>query len=562
MRAAIYTRVSTTQQVDRDSLGTQEQRLRQYCQAHGYQVYRNKPYQDEGVSAKDTNRPGFEQLMRDIQAGNIQLVIVTRLDRITRSLKDLIQLMEFLHEHDARLVSLTENIDTTGPMGRFVLNLLGSIAQLEREIDSERVSADMHHRASTGKWTGGVVPLGYTSKGKLLRQFLAAGTDEDQALKRANKIAPVKGRLYVVEEDAQLVRTIYEDYLRFRSLRRVTHRLNTAGIRPPQGTSWAPTSIRRILTNPTYIGKVWYGKRKTDLATGKLKQVDPELWKVVKGEHEPIIPLDLYQKVQKLLKQRYMKPSKAKKIYLLTGLLRCGSCKGSMYGYVYRKRTPTKQKDYFYYRCRNSLQKGRAVCKGLLVPGGIIEKTITDTLLALSKNERFLSDKKLMLEALREQATPPRRNLGQQRNKLTENEKRLVEIRATLLEKLERKVIGDSVFVERFDGNKKKLEAVRDQIAGLASQGEQIDLRELALTTTYEELCNLPQIWSDFTDEEKQQKLRTMINQVVVTRDKNANTLELKLELFLDTASSRKPGKFRSVAFPYRRGTGSSLPQA
>jgi len=547
MRAGIYVRVSTTQQIDRDSLKTQEERLRQYCKAQNYEIYRNKAYKDESISAKDTKRPAFEELRQDIEAGRIQVVIVTRLDRITRSLKDLIELMEFLQQHDVKLISLTENIDTTGPMGRFVLNLLGSIAQLEREIDSERVAADMHHRALSGKWTGGVVPLGYTTKGKLLRKFLEKGMKEDEALKKANKIAPEKGRLYVVNEQAALIRKIYELYLELKSLRRVTHELNKLHIKTPEGETWAASSIRRILTNPTYIGRIWYGKRKTELATGRLRQVKPELWKVVKGEHEAIINEESFNRVQDLLKQRYMKPSKAKQVYMLAGLLRCGLCKGGMFGYIYFRKKYGKE--YFYYRCQNSMQKGRSVCKGLVVPARMVEKAVIDTLLNLSKNEKFLHDKELMLKALWHEAKPSEPGLDEEKKRLIQKEKKLIEIRTTLLEKLEARVIDDALFVERFDENKKQLEAVRDRIAELASQGEEINLQKIALQTSYDELCRLPEIWPNLEDEEKRDKLRSIINQVTVNYNKKEGRLKLKIEYFLDSLNSRKPVKFHLLSF-------------
>jgi site-specific DNA recombinase len=555
MKAGIYVRVSTTQQIDRDSLRTQEERLRQYCKAQDFEIYRDKPYKDEGISAKDTKRPAFEELMNDIEAGRIQVVIVTRLDRITRSLKDLIDLMELFQKHDVKLVSLTESIDTTGPMGRFVINLLGSIAQLEREIDSERVSADMHHRASAGKWTGGVVPLGYVTKGKLVRKFLEKGLKDDEALTEANKIAPEKGRLYLVKKDAELVRKIYELYLECRSLRRVTHELNKREIKTPEGLAWAATSIRRILTNPTYAGRVWYGKRKTELATGKLKNVKPELWKIVKGEQEGIIPEETFERVQQLLRQKYMKPSKAKKSYLLAGLARCGSCKGGMFGYLYFKKKYDKK--YFYYRCQNSIQKGRSVCKGLVVPGKVLEEQVVDTLLKLSQNEKFLHDKEMMLKAARQQAKPVKSEVDEEKKRLVQEEKKLVEVRNTLLEKLENKVIDDVVFVERFDENKKQLDAVRNRIAELASKGREINMQEIALQASFEELCGLPNIWSKLTDEERQGKLRKIINQIIVDYDRKLRKFHLQVQLFLDADLPKKRDRFHFVVIPYRTGRGS-----
>lgn len=550
-------RVSTTQQIDRDSLRTQEERLRQYCKAQGFEIYKNMPYRDEGISAKDTKRPGFEELMRDIKAGRLNVVVVTRLDRVTRSLKDLIELMEFLQQHDVKLISLTENIDTMGPMGRFLLNLLGSIAQLEREIDSERVSADMHHRALSGKWTGGVVPLGYTTKGKLIHKFLDKGMKDDEALKEANRIAPEKGRLYVVKHEAELIRKIYQFYLECRSLRRVTHELNEKGIKTPEGETWATSSIRRILTNPTYRGMVWYGKRKTDLATGRLKNVKQELWKIVKGEHEAIIPEELFNKVQELLKQKSMKPSKAKKAYLLTSLLRCGLCKGGMFGYIYFKKKYNKE--YFYYRCLNSVHKGRTVCKGMVVPAGVVEKAVIDTLLELSKNEKFLHQKEKLLDKLKQRAKPVKSEFADEKKRLMLEEKRLIDVRTTLLEKLENKIIDDTVFVERFDENKKQIDSVRNSLASLVSQGEEINLQEIALQTSYEDLCNLPKIWQYLSDSEKQEKLRSIVNQVIVHYDRKPKKIDLQMELFTDSADSKKRDRFTFVVIPCRRDRGSLL---
>lgn len=554
MKAGIYVRVSTTQQIDRDSLRTQEERLRQYCKAQDFEVYKNKPYKDEGISAKDTKRPGFEELMQDIKAGRIQVVIVTRLDRITRSLKDLIEMMEFLQQYNAKLVSLTESIDTTGPMGRFIINLLGSIAQLEREIDSERVSADMHHRALAGKWTGGVVPLGYTTKGKLIKVFLRKGMKEDEALKEANKIALEKGRLYAVKQEAELVRKIYQLYLERKSLRRVTHELNEKSIKTPENKTWAANSIRRILTNPTYAGRIWYGKRKTELATGKLKSVKPELWKVVKGEHDAIISEELFSKVQELLKQKYLKPSKAKGVYLLAGLLRCGMCKGGMFGYIYFKKKYNKE--YFYYRCQNSVQKGRIVCRGMVVPAGVVEKAVTDTLLELSKNEKFLHQKEKILEKLKQGSKPVKSEFEDDKKRLVQEEKRLVDIRTTLLEKLENKIIDDAVFMERFDENKKQLDGIRNSIASLVSQGEEINFQEIAMQTSYEDLCNLPKMWQHLSDEEKREKLRSIVNQVIVHYDRTTGKIKLDMELFVDSADAKKRDRFHFVVIPCRRGKG------
>jgi site-specific DNA recombinase len=267
-----------------------------------------------------------------------------------------------------------------------------------------------------------------------------------------------------------------------------------------------------------------------------------------------VLKEEMFEQAQKLLKQRYMKPSKAKHPYLLTGLLRCGLCKGRMFGYIYRK---TNTKYYLYYRCQNCISKGRTVCKGMLVPAEIVEKAVVDTVLSISRNKQFLSDKALLLKTLKQEAKPPKEKLEDKKKSLLQEEKKLIEIRDTLLEKLENKVLDDAVFNERFSENKKKLEIVRDNLSKIALQGHEANLQEIALNASYEELCNLPVLWNSLTDEEKRDKLRTIINQAVVNYDKRAGKANIKLELFVDSISQKKREKFHSVVFPLRRGMGS-----
>ena len=131
-----------------------------------------------------------------------------------------------------------------------------------------------------------------------------------------------------------------------------------------------------------------------------------------------------------------------------------------------------------------------------------------------------------------------------------------------MLEKLENKIIDDAVFVERFDENKKQIDSIRNRMAELASQGEEINLQEIALQASFDDLCNLPAIWKNLEDSEKQEKLRSIINQVIVNYDRTLKKFHLKIELFLDSPNSRKRDRFHFVVYPYRRGRDSWRRQA
>ena len=538
MKAGLYVRVSTSQQVDRESLNFQEQRLRQYCKAQGHSIF--KVYREEGVSAKDTNRPKLNELMRDIEAGKIHIVYVTKLDRITRSLKDSIALLEFFQKHSVTFSSITQNIDTTGSMGRFVHSIISAIAQVEREMTAERVTEHMHHRALSGKYNGGPVTFGFVTRERIVNELKKTGKKEEAAVHAASKLCAEAGKLYIDAKEAEIVKKIYEYYLKFNSIRKVTHLLNKEGITPRKSGNWATPSIARVLTNPTYIGKIWYGKRQTDIVTGKLKRVNRDKWKIVAGEHKGIISEKTFSAVQKVLKQKFTKPSRAERTHLLKGLLKCGICKGSMFGYTYHKKAGHgKRIPYNYYRCQNAVQKGSSVCKGMNVRGQDLEKAVEQIVLQLSENGKFLSDRKKMMNAYFAELGTAKPDAEDTKKKLLIEEKKLEDRKATLLEKLENKIIDDADFVERYEIIKKELESLHDRMADMASKGEDMDSKKLALQVSFDELSNLRKTWPVLDEEGRRLKLQAIIDRILVHEIKE-NKLRLTVSIFLDSFNAKK----------------------
>jgi site-specific DNA recombinase len=191
-----YPRVSTDVQMERDSLANQVQALEGYGASRGLTL---RMYREEGVSAKDTERPALQQLLADLRAGRVDAVVVTKLDRISRSLHDLLDLMALFEAHAVKFISRRDNIDTSGPVGRLMLHILGAIAELERGILAERVAEDMKLRAQRGKWNGGLAPYG--------RRLEA-------------------GRLTIVPEEASVLQRMRELLLERRTWRGVAVALN------------------------------------------------------------------------------------------------------------------------------------------------------------------------------------------------------------------------------------------------------------------------------------------------------------------------------------------------
>jgi site-specific DNA recombinase len=543
MLTALYTRVSTEQQVDRDSLGTQKGQLEAYCKAHNIRNYRL--YEETGKSAKDTNRPKLKRLLQDVRAGKVSAVIVTRLDRITRSIVDLWRLIREFRENHVDFISLAERVDTEGPAGRFLANILGSLAQFEREIIAKRVTESMHHRALQGKWNGGPIPFGYTTQGRLCNELVRAGMPKDEAAKLASKSCPQQKILYLDKNEAKTVRKIYQVYLETRSIRETARRLNAGGHKTRTGSRWSATTVSRILTTPTYVGKLCYGKRKTDLDTGKIKRADKSNWKLVDGVHKGIVPPETFELAQETLMATAQKPKRRARFYPLSGLLRCGKCGRSMHGYTYTKPNGSV---YSYYKCpRKRPYDDKKDCDGLTVPAERLEEFVAETLEGLSNDKAFLADKEKMLKALQEEACSAAGGTDDESDRLRKEHKDLESRRESLLEHLERRVIDDSLFKERYE---KIMALLEENRIAQAQRQEAIANHEAireCLEASFEEISSFGKNWELLDPQGRASLLQTVINQIEVT-EKN-----IKLKIYLDHPPNSVEASSRTGRGSWRR---------
>jgi len=245
VRCAIYTRVSTDQGLEQDfnSLDAQYDASQAYIksQAHaGWTLIRNK-YDDGGFSGGNTDRPALQRLLADVSAGKIDVIIVYKVDRLTRSLADFAKLVELFDQHSVSFVSVTQQFNTTTSMGRLTLNVLLSFAQFEREVTSERIRDKIAASKRKGLWVGGNLPLGYDLKDR---------------------------KLTIIQKEAELVRDIFQIYLKLGSITRLSAELRRKGVltkrrtykngRTVGGTPFLRGSLSYLLRNRFYIGEVVY----------------------------------------------------------------------------------------------------------------------------------------------------------------------------------------------------------------------------------------------------------------------------------------------------------------
>lgn len=299
-----YTRVSTENQLDNYSIDEQAQRIRFYCRAKGWQLL--EIYTDGGYSGSSTNRPALQQMLTDIRNKKVSAVVACKLDRLSRSQKDTLHLIEDqMLAYGTDFISIQENFDTSSPFGRAMIGILSVFAQLEKDQIAERFTMGRIGRSKAGYYHGGpTAPRGYRyESGELI-------PDEGQAIQ---------------------IRKIFRLFLEGKSIHAIGRIMEKS-----DGCCWSAAGIRRILGNSVYIGKVKFAGAEYD------------------GRHQPLISQEDFEKVQQLLDsfpQQTSKSSAPKSPFragtLLSGLLVCGRCGARYAG------------NHGYYKCYSRAKGNR-----------------------------------------------------------------------------------------------------------------------------------------------------------------------------------------------------------
>lgn len=305
-KAAIYVRVSTQYQVDRASLPVQREELVNYAKyALGISDY--AIFEDAGYSAKNTDRPDYQQMMARIRTGEFSHLLVWKIDRISRNLLDFSVMYSELKSLGVVFVSKNEQFDTSSAMGEAMLKIILVFAELERQTTSERVSAVMISRASDGIWNGGKVPYGY-SFDKESRTFS------------------------IVEDEAKIIRLIYSLYESEKSIVRVARIVNERGLKSRAGNDWSPTTIHTVLSSPFYSGTYRYNYRDESDPKHHKEKSEGE-WVLVENHHPAIVSPERQAAVIAILDSKHYNRNatyQRKNIHVFAGLLTCGCCGSTM----------------------------------------------------------------------------------------------------------------------------------------------------------------------------------------------------------------------------------------
>jgi len=504
MKCAIYARVSTEEQAKNYSIPAQLDLLRNFAQANNYEIF--KEYVDKGESGTISERPQLQELLNDARRGMFETVIVYRIDRFFRNTQKLLNTVDELAKVEVSFKSVTEPFDTSNPIGNFMVSLLGSVAQLERDTFIQRSRMGMVKSVKLGNVLTGIPLYGY----KYNREKLC---------------------YEINEEEAKVVREIFGLYTESdSSLIKVARTLNDLGHRTRNGLEWASDRVHQILVSTTYYGK-WYYRTK----------YHPE---PIRVNVPSLIDKRLFDKTQRLLKERRVYSRRnTKNNYLLSHLLFCGVCGRSMAAMTKSMKSTYNGRIYgpyvrSYYYCFGQIKKK---CSLPFVRVDRIDS------LVWSKIKEILENPSLLIKVIKERegkGEGQKVSLAARLKGLDSKIGKYEQEKDNILRAFRKGILDDMELASQ-------IEDIRNQERALRQQQEEIKLQIMGQEQVKERLNHLSSLASvmqerltNLTFEEKRELVRTLVDRVTIYGN---GKIELRVVVPEIIPSTPKEGEQRDL---------------
>lgn len=340
IKCYIYTRVSTSMQVDGYSLDAQKEKLKKYAEYEDMMVAGE--YSDEGFSGKNIQgRLEFQRMLNDIQNNKdgVEYVLVFKLSRFGRNAADVLSSLQLMQDFGVNLICVEDGIDSSKDSGKLMISILSAVAEIERENIRTQTMAGREQKAREGKWNGGFAPYGYRLE---------------------------NGKMLIAEDEVEIIRIIYERYIHTNEgISGVAKYLNSHGYTKKlrqNGTipGFSASFVKDVLDNPIYMGKIAYGRRKTEKKLGTRNEmhiVEQSEFPIYEGQHEAIVTEEdwnLAHEKRKLNAFKREKINNPDHAHILSGILKCPCCGKSLYGNISKAHSKDNKTRYYYY-CKNTV---------------------------------------------------------------------------------------------------------------------------------------------------------------------------------------------------------------
>ena len=505
IKCNIYTRVSTTMQVDGYSLDAQKEKLRRYAEFQNMEIVNE--YSDEGKSGKSVEgRPEFQRMLDNIENGTdeIQFVLVFKLSRFGRNAADVLNSLQRMQDFGVNLICVEDGIDSSKDSGKLMISVLSAVAEIERENILVQTMEGRKQKAREGKWNGGFAPYGYEL---------------------------VNGELQIAEDEAEVIRLIYDKFIHTNmGIAAIAIWLNQHGYKKKKRQNntldaFAASFIKGVLDNPVYCGKLAYGRRKNEKVAGTRNEyriVKQENYMLYDGIHEGIISeTDWELAHQKRVKNgvKYEKIHSLDHEHILSGILKCPLCGSGMYGNVNRKKKKdgTLYKDYFYYACKHRrLMNGHRCDYHKQWSEDKVNNAVEEVIRKLVQNPKFE-------EAIRKKigSRIDTDEIEREIENLEKQHRQLTGAKARLGQQMDNLDIMDKFYEKKYQDMETRLYRLYDEIEGVENSIEEVKKRLLNIQqqkiseeNVYQFLLYFDKLYDKFTDLEKKEFLNSFVERV------------------------------------------------
>lgn len=503
----IYTRVSTSMQVDGFSLDAQREKLLRYAEYQNMAVVGE--YSDAGKSGKNTaGRPDFLRMLKDIESekDNIDFVLVFKLSRFGRNAADVLSSLQTMQDFGVNLICVEDGIDSSKDSGKLMISVLSAVAEIERENILVQTMEGRKQKAREGKWNGGFAPYGY----KL-----------------------VDGELQIAEDEAEVIRIIFDKFIHTNmGSSAIAEYLHQQGYEKKirQNGSldrFSSHFIRQVLDNPIYCGRLAYGRRKTEKISGTRNQyhtVKQQEFPVYDGIHAEIVSVEDWEAAQR---KRKITGIKYEKIYhperenLLTSILKCPICGANMYGNVNRKKKKDGSfyQDYYYYGCKHRMNVDGHRCDyNRQWKQEKIDSAVEEVISKLVNNPRFET-------AIREKigAKVDTGELEMELDNLEKKLRQLLGAKTKLGKQIDALDVCDKHYDRKYEDMQARLDLLYDEITAVEESMDEIRTRidnirqqKISGDQVYQFLLYFDRLYDKFTDSEKKEFLNCFIERIEI----------------------------------------------
>lgn len=504
----LYTRVSTSMQVDGYSLDAQRDKLRKYAEYEDMVVAGE--YSDEGFSGKNIQgRHEFQRMLQDIQDGKdgVEYVLVFKLSRFGRNAADVLNSLQLMQDFGVNLICVEDGIDSSKDSGKLMISVLSAVAEIERENIRTQTMAGREQKAREGKWNGGFAPYGYRLE---------------------------KGELLIAEDEVDVIRTIFDRYIHTNDgVSGVAKYLNRQGFVKKlrqNGTipGFSASFVKSIIDNPVYMGKIAYGRRRTEKKIGtrnEMHVVEQSEFPVYEGKHEAIISEEdwnLAQEKRKVNAYRREKVNDPTHAHILSGILKCPCCGKSLYGNIAKAHSKDKKTRYYYY-CKNTVTPTGHECTFRLnIEQTEMNRMVASIISAMVSDPRFADAIKAKIGS-----AVDTNDLEKQLEALQAQLRQTLGTKARLERQMDGLDVNDPYYdrkisdlQRRYDEQYGRIDEIEVQIDDVQSQIRSIRQEKISGDNIYRLLLAFDQVYEAASEVERKEFMRAFIERIELFPEK------------------------------------------